>query len=194
MATRAVVKAAGDDLEQCVSALVLAFSNDPLVRWMFPEPDRYLRYFGEMVRIFSTTTIANGTAYLAEDFRAAALWMPPGSSFDRGALDKLRQAGIEPARQDEVVSMLGLMGQTHPQEEHWYLQFLGVDLARQGMGYGTALLEHSLKAVDDAHLPAFLVSSNARNQPLYERFGFRVTDVVQTGTSPSVWPMYRDAR
>jgi ribosomal protein S18 acetylase RimI-like enzyme len=194
MTTRAVVKAAGDDLERCVSALVLAFSNDPFVRWMFPEPEQYLTYFTAMVRIFSTTAVENGSAYLARDLRAAALWLPPGAGSDREALDKLMQAGIATARKDEVFGMLGLMGQSHPDEEHWYLQFLGVDPACQGMGYGTALLEHSLKAVDDAHLPGFLVSSNARNQPLYERFGFRVTQTIQSGTSPSVWPMYRDAR
>ncbi len=68
--------------------------------------------------------------------------------------------------------MLCSMGGSHPKEEHCYLQLLGADPACQGMGYGTAILQHSLKDVDEAHLPAFLVSSNARNQPLYERFGF----------------------
>jgi ribosomal protein S18 acetylase RimI-like enzyme len=194
MATRTVVKAAGDDLERCVGALVLAFSNDPFTRWMFPEPDQYLTYFGAMVRVFAATAIENGSVYLATDFRAAALWVPPGANSDREALDELMQAAIATPRKDEVFGMLGLMGQSHPGEEHSYLQLLGVDPTCQGMGYGTALLEHSLRAVDDAHLPGFLVSSNARNQPLYERFGFEVTQTIQTSTSPSVWPMYRNAR
>lgn len=194
MAGKYVTRATPDDVERCAAALVLAFSTDPFVRWMFPEPERYLTCFGAMVRLFADTAIECGSAYLAEDSRAAAIWLPPGAQTDRGAIDALMQAGIADERKPEVFGMLSLMRGSHPGEEHHYLQLLGVDPACQGMGYGSAMLERSLNAVDEAHLPAFLVSSNARNQPLYERFGFRVTQTVQSGSSPSVWPMLREAR
>jgi ribosomal protein S18 acetylase RimI-like enzyme len=144
--------------------------------------------------IHTYTAAHDSSAYLSQDGRAAAIWLPPGATPDREAIDNLMQAGIADARKEEVFGMLGLMRQTHPADDHSYLQFLGADPACQGMGYGTALLERSLSAVDDTHLPAFLVSSNARNQPLYERFGFRVTQTVQSGSAPSVWPMLREAR
>jgi hypothetical protein len=38
---------------------------------------------------------------------------------------------------------------------------------------------------------ACLESSNARNLPLYERHGFEVLGEVQTGGSPTIWPMLR---
>jgi ribosomal protein S18 acetylase RimI-like enzyme len=190
----AVVKATSSDAERCAAAVVLAFSNDPFVRWMFPEPEQYLTCFGAMLRLFAGTAIEYSSAYLAEDSRAAALWLPPGAQTDRGAIDALMQTGIADKRKQEVFGMLSLMGASHPEEDHYYLQLLGADPACQGMGYGTAMLERSLIAVDEAHLPAFLVSSNARNQPLYERFGFRVTQTIQKGSSPSVWPMLREAR
>jgi ribosomal protein S18 acetylase RimI-like enzyme len=147
-----------------------------------------------MLRLFAGTAIEYSSAYLAEDSRAAALWLPPGAQTDRGAIDALMQTGIADKRKQEVFGMLSLMGASHPEEDHYYLQLLGADPACQGMGYGTALLERSLVTVDEAHLPAFLVSSNARNQPLYERFGFRVIQTIQKGSSPSVWPMLREAR
>jgi len=194
MAGGQIVVATQDDVERCAAVLLLAFGNDPFVRWMFPEPERYLTCFGAMTRLFAGTAIGCGSAYLAEDSRAAALWLPPGAQTDRGAIDALMQAGIADERKQEVFGMLSLMGASHPEQDHYYLQLLGADPACQGMGYGSALLERSLNAVDEAHLPAFLVSSNARNQPLYERFGFRVTQTIQSGSSPGVWPMQRSAR
>ena len=81
----------------------------------------------------------------------------------------------------------------HPSEPHWYLPFIGVDPAAQGQGHGTALLRASLQAVDRTGLPAYLESTNPRNIPLYESFGFRVTGEIQAGDSPPMHPMWRAA-
>ncbi len=40
---------------------------------------------------------------------------------------------------------------------------------------------------------AYLESSNRLNVPLDERFGFEVTAEIQTGDSPTIWPMLRPA-
>lgn len=40
---------------------------------------------------------------------------------------------------------------------------------------------------------AYLESSNPLNVPLYERFGFEVIAEIQTGDSPTIWPMLRPA-
>jgi ribosomal protein S18 acetylase RimI-like enzyme len=194
MARGQVIEATQDDAERCAATLLLAFSSDPFVRWMFPDPEPYLTCFGAMARLFAGTAIEYGSVYLAEDSHAAAIWLPPEAHPDHGAVDALMHTGIAGARKQEVFGMLSLMGGSHPVEDHHYLQLLGVDPACQGMGYGTALLDRSLKAVDEARLPAFLVSSNQRNQPLYERFGFQVTGTIQSGSSPAVWPMWRPAR
>jgi ribosomal protein S18 acetylase RimI-like enzyme len=71
---------------------------------------------------------------------------------------------------------------------------LGVDPARQGLGLGSAMLKAGLARVDADHLPAYLESSNPRNVPLYERFGFEVMGVIQPEDFPPLIPMYRAAR
>jgi predicted N-acetyltransferase YhbS len=53
---------------------------------------------------------------------------------------------------------------------------IGVDPARQGLGLGTALIEHGLGVARDQRLPAFLETANPRNVAYYERFGFRVVE------------------
>jgi ribosomal protein S18 acetylase RimI-like enzyme len=71
---------------------------------------------------------------------------------------------------------------------------IGVDPTCQGMGYGSALLAYALEVCDRDHLPAYLESSNPRNIPLYERFGFEVQGEIQVATSPPIAPMLRAAR
>ena len=64
------------------------------------------------------------------------------------------------------------MERAHPQEPHFYLYFLAVDPAFQGMGLGSRILDATLKRIDEMGLPAYLENSNPRNTPLYERAGF----------------------
>jgi len=35
---------------RAVSAQMLAFTSDPIMRWMWPEPHEYLRHFPALVR------------------------------------------------------------------------------------------------------------------------------------------------
>jgi ribosomal protein S18 acetylase RimI-like enzyme len=86
------------------------------------------------------------------------------------------------------------MGEFHITEPHWYLPLIGVDPAQQGRGYGSALLRHALAACDSAGLPAYLESSNPRNVPLYERHGFEIIGVIQSGSSPEMPAMLRKPR
>ena len=52
----------------------------------------------------------------------------------------------------------------------------------------------ALATVDADGMPAYLESTNPRNVPLYERFGFRVTAEIQAGSSPPMHAMWRPAR
>ena len=86
------------------------------------------------------------------------------------------------------------MGRYHTSEPHWYLPLIGVDPARQGKGYGAALMRHALAACDRDGMPAYLESTNPRNVPLYERHGFALLGTIQAGSSPPIFPMLRTAR
>ena len=44
----------------------------------------------------------------------------------------------------DVFEFLGQMGEFHPTEPHWYLPLIGVDVTKQGHGYGSVLLRHAL--------------------------------------------------
>ena len=194
MSNSTVVSAQPLDREQSVASLVTAFTLDPFIRWMFPEPCQYLTYFPEVLKYFAGGAFDNASAYRSKDYFAAALWLPPGVSPDEESLGKVMEEGVDPALQSEVFAVLEQVAMSHPQDEHWYLPAIGVDPMYQGQGYGSALLERGLEVCDHNHLAAYLEASNPLNIPLYQRFGFEVIGEIQAGSSPAITPMFRAAR
>lgn len=83
------------------------------------------------------------------------------------------------------------MGLHHPSEPHWYLPLIGVEPAQQGGGRGAVLMREALARCDRDGLPAYLESTNPRNIPFYERFGFRPVGEIQAGNGPKLTPMWR---
>jgi len=71
---------------------------------------------------------------------------------------------------------------------------IGVDPVRQGRGLGSALLEAGLARCDAEGAMAYLESSNPKNVPLYERYGFEVLGVIEPEDFPPLTPMLRPAR
>ena len=79
-----------------------------------------------------------------------------------------------------------------PKKPHYYLDFIGVHPDKQGQGYASALLRHTLTRLDAEKQPAYLESSNPRNNPLYQRHGFQITDEIQLPNGPILWCMWRN--
>ena len=182
------------ETDTVLNTLTLAFANDPPLRYLLPTATAFLAAFPGFATGMGGRGMAAGTGYLADDGAAAALWLPPGVVSDFEAL----VGAISPYLTEETGEVIGqvseAMAHYHPHDPHWYLAFIGVDPARQGLGLGSAMLKETLKRCDADGLPAYLESSNPKNVPLYERFGFEVMGVVQPGNFPPIVPMLRPAR
>lgn len=186
-------RTAADEV-QAVTTIVAAFADDPAVRWMYPEPGQYQDFFPDFVRAFAGASFACGSAEGLEGWAATALWIPPGIQPDEQSIASVIQRSLAENRQTEMFRFMERMGQFHPTEPHWYLPLIGTVPGRQNRGYGSVLLRHALARCDEAGLPAYLESTNPRNQPLYEKFGFRAVGRIQSETSPPVIPMLRPPR
>jgi GNAT superfamily N-acetyltransferase len=177
-----------------LDSLMLAFSSDPCLRYVLDTPAKLLQGFRAFAGGMGGAALDEGTAWIAEDAAAAALWLPPGVSSDREAM----LAVVAELAREERLPVLGEVGEAmasyHPQEPHWYLAMIGVDPARQGRGYGSAILSAALKRCDEEGVIAYLESSNPKNLPLYARFGFEVVGHVQPRDFPGVHPMVRQPR
>lgn len=185
--------ASPSDEAPTLAVLVLAFGADPATRWTWPDPDEYLRNFPSFAKLLGGKAFAHESAYQVDDYSGAALWLPPDVQPDDDALAEL-MLRTSAAPLEDVSAVFEQMERYHPQEPHWFLPFIGVDPSRQGEGYGAALMEHALIACDRDHAPAYLESSNPKNVPLYERYGFTLLGTIQVGTSPPIFPMLRPPR
>lgn len=189
-----VRKAEASEQEAVLNTLMLAFSTDPCVRFMFPKPDAFFAGFRRFAGAMGGAALEHGSAWLADDGAAAALWLPPGVTSDRDAMLAVLGELVEP----EKLPTLGEVGETiaqyHPEAPHWYLSMIGVDPAHQGRGYGSAILKETVRRCDEDGVIAYLESSSPRNVPLYERYGFEVMGLVQPGEFPGLYPMIRQAR
>ena len=190
-----IVKTAGTSgKRQIVDVITLAFSTDPVARWMYPNSQQYLEYFPNFIRLLGGKAFETETAYYVNSFSAAALWLAPGVSPDEDALVALFQNTVSKSLQDDAFAFFEQMGKFHLPEPHWYLPMIGVDPTQQNKGYGAMLMHHALAVCDREGLPAYLESSNPRNITLYLRHGFEIIGKIQAGSSPAMFPMRREPR
>lgn len=182
------------DEERAIATLTTAFSNDPITRWVYPGAHDYLSYFPRLAHHFAGGAFANDGAHAAMDFGGVALWLAPGVASDEEAMGALLDESIPDARKEEMFGFLGQMEQFHPTDAHWYLPLIGVDPSMQGQGLGSALLRHALERCDRERLPAYLEASSPLNKALYQRHGFEEIGVIQSASSPPMWPMLRKPR
>jgi len=185
---------AGDDKERAVATIVTAFSGDPALRWVFPDPQQYLRHAPEFVRRFCGKAFEDQSAFAAKGFMGAALWLRPGVEPDNESLGELMQRAVPEEDQDKVSEFFNKMDEFHPHEPLWYLPMIGVDPTRQGTGLGSALLAHALAEVDREAKPAYLEATTEGSRELYARHGFELIGTIQAADSPPMFPMLRKAR
>jgi len=194
MVTKQIQVTPTSEQDRAIATITAAFSSDPVVRWLYPEARDYLAYFPRVIPPFAGGAFANNSAHVAGTFAGVALWLPPGVGSDDDAMGALLEESIPDERKEEAYGFLGQQVAIHPHEPHWYLPLVGVDPARQGIGVGSALLQHALVRSDADRLPAYLEATSPRNKALYERHGFEEVGVIQFGGSPPMWPMLRKPR
>lgn len=182
------------DKDRAIQTITLGFSTDPVQRWIWPEASVYLKAKPRFAEASAGAAFEHGSAFATDDFRAAALWLPPGISTDGDAMGAVVAETARPEILEDLINIGASLSDAHPHEPHWYLNFIGCDPAYLGQGLGSALMKHALKRIDEDHAIAYLESSNPRNMSLYERHGFEATGEVQHGASPPLYPMIRPAR
>jgi GNAT superfamily N-acetyltransferase len=179
-----------------VETLTLAFTDDPLMGWLFDDdvqrPDQLRQWWSWII----DNRQPHVDLLTTDDDRSAALWHGPdpiegdarGTSFPEMLADLI--GAEEMARK---LPALGVIPAAHPTERHWYLAAIGTRPAFQGTGSGPRVMQPVLGQCDAEGIPAYLESSNPRNVPFYERFGFVATGSIQVPEGgPALTPMWRE--
>ncbi|CAB3761589.1 GNAT family N-acetyltransferase [Paraburkholderia humisilvae] len=181
-------------LDTAVATLVLAFNEDPLMRWVFDSPEQYLTYAPRLIRVIAGNAFASDSAQLSSDGRAVACWTPPRTHHDDASVLAIVSEACAPQRLAAVIGMIEQLDGYRPAGDFWYLSMLGVEPVCRAKGYGASLLAQRLCECDAARLPASLWSSNERNLSFYQRQGFEVQARLQKADAPPIFPMLRAPR
>jgi GNAT superfamily N-acetyltransferase len=181
------------DLEAVTRTLWLAFRDDPLWRWAFPDHAQLEPWW----RLLIGSAFRYPWVWVAGDYSTAAVWIPP----DGSELTDEEEERVEPLveelagdRAPAVMQLIERFADSHPQERpHYYLSLLGTHPDSRGQGLGMALLRDNLDRIDAEGMPAYLESSNPANDERYERLGFTAVGEFSTpdGTH-SVTTMWRE--
>ncbi|MEA2412474.1 MAG: hypothetical protein QOC77_3035 [Thermoleophilaceae bacterium] len=183
------------DRDAVARTLWLAFRDDPLWRWAFPDHDG----LAELWRFLVGSALRYPWVWLVGSYQAAAVWIPPGGS----ELTAEEEDHLEPllrdllgARASSVLALFERFEDAHPRDrEHYYLSLLGTHPDHRGTGIGMALLADNLARIDAEGSPAYLESSNPLNDRRYERIGFeRIGEFSTPDGAHTVSTMWREPR
>lgn len=197
---KTVLKAVKRDIPQLIETLSSAFDLDPVMSWSIRQdnkrPEALKLCFNHLLK----DSMRYGEVTCTEDLNGCALWLPPGKwigesniyEIIRSLPDILRWMGF--GRLNRWITLLQIENRYRPKTPHFYLAFLAVAPSKQGKGYGSSLLNYTLTRLDLDGTPAYLESSNIRNNQLYERFGFKVINEIKIPQGPTEWAMWREPR
>jgi GNAT superfamily N-acetyltransferase len=171
-----------------------AFADDPAILWKL-RAGVTADEVGETFEPLLAAHAQVGTLREIRGGRAVAGWLPPelGERFDelaRSGRDAVvRYADDGGARFD---AFWDWVGERLPADA-WYLDFVGVDPAHQGRGYGSALVTDGLVRAHETGAAGFLLTETERNVSLYGRLGFRIVEEGDApGGGPHIWFMRAD--
>ncbi|ROZ84487.1 N-acetyltransferase [Gordonia sp. OPL2] len=180
---------ASTDKKLVSAVLAQAFIDDPVVRWMAPDPAKHRAFFAAMLTTGHGRENGLDVAMRDGAVVGASVWDPPGFTTRkvdelRGIIGFIRALGQRASYGQDLER---LCAEHRPDEPYWYLPLIGA--TAHGQGIGTTLLHARL---DDMRGPVHLEASNEVNVPLYERFGFEVIGEIQLpNDGPKLWPMRR---
>src|SRR5688572_17177380 len=99
MLTTHVRTAAATDEAAVIGVITLAFTADPMARWAFPDPARYLAIMPLLARAFGGNGFAHGAAHLVDGGHGAAMWLPPGVEPDAETMMSMTHEHVPADRQ-----------------------------------------------------------------------------------------------
>ena len=193
-------RARPEDVPGIAAAMGAAFESDPIASWFWRRRRGQREYIeGWYELVAKEHHLEHGEVFVAEadgEVVGCSMWSPPGRWRFSPRVEVLttRYALPRLGLRAPIASVaMRRIERRHPSTGHWYLSELGVRPESQGRGLGSKLMYDVLARCDREHAPAYLECSTERSRALYERHGFRTTEVIRMPRGgPPLWLMWRD--
>lgn len=166
------------------------------MQWVFQDASTrdigLLIAFGGLARSYLAP---NSVLHVVDD-GCVALWRSPAWEAPPSTEDDGREPPWSADVQERFRILSELMEMAHPHHRpHWYLNVIATRPSHQGQGLGARALRAVLDECDARGEPAYLESSNPRNQTLYRRHGFEdFAYPIDLPDGPALYPMWREPR
>lgn len=192
----AVVPAELDRVDDLAAVLGRAFADDEMIRWKL-RADVGPEEIADTFRAIVAAHVEIGTLREIDGGHGVSGWLP-AALLDRfeelvvpvGRASALPHTDDGGARYDAFWEWI--VGHTAP-EGSWYLDFVAVDPAAQGRGFGVALVREGMDRAFAENAPVSLTTETASNVGFYERLGFHVVDEGDAPLGgPHMWFMQAD--
>jgi len=189
------------NLKVVSESLAMAFMNDPLERYVFPDAEERKQKSPDHFATVLRYGLAFGEAYELPNSEGAVVWLPPGKTditpekAERGGLTKMPELiGYDAALRFFIVSeYLKSFHITDAPGPHWYTMVIGVAPASCGRGYGKALMQPIIEKAKAAQTPIYLETFEQANIQFYTKLGFRVVrELIEPVSNLPVWTFLKD--
>ena len=183
--------------DEALRTVVAAFAADPLLRWVWPDDDRYTACATVLFGLLIDLRRAGGEVWAAGGGAAVAMWEPPGGLYVRPAEDPWPAVHAtyrdeEKARWEAFDGALAVPPGVPP---YWYLGVLATDPERQGRGLGRAVTAPVLASADRSRTAVYLETATEANVGFYAKLGFVVDrEATLPDSGPVCWLLRRDPR
>jgi GNAT superfamily N-acetyltransferase len=184
------------ELEPIAELIAAAFHELPQDRWLVADPDDRRAVMPSYFRILVEQALATGWVHTSVDGHAVAVWMHNTSSeaglADRGHEDRVAEATGAYAERFHIFE--AALSAAHPAvPAHHHLALLAVRPGHQRQGYGSALLAHHHRVLDQLGLATYLEAATEASRAVYHRHGYHdIFAPFRIGEhGPRMWPMWR---
>lgn len=174
-----------------------AFASCTMLRWLYPEPERYLvgikgflHYYAGEPEIYEKQT----GIVIRDGDKGALIWQTDLPDDNGDTIMKFLLESVPPDRRDDTERVFSELGKYKPNEPFWYFRMLGVDPMYRKRNIGEMLTLHFQSICDEAKMTWFGDATNEATARHYERLGATVLAEVQCGSSPPFFPMMRRAQ
>lgn len=188
------------DADAVVETITLAFIDDPVWSWAFPDAHRRAQHYRVWWAMFVRASTTQKALWITDPgAAAAAVWVPPGGSDlmadDEARVEPLLRELVGDDHAERVVVLNERFEAHHPGRPFHYLSLLGTHPDHRGRGLGMGLLAQRLSELDELDEPSLLESTNPANHKRYLRLGFEQIDEWHApAAGPPVAVMWRDPR
>ena len=99
------------DEHRAIATITMAFSNDPVTRWVLPDANQYLTFWPQFVKAFAGAAFEKSTVDSIDSYGGIAMWLSPGVASDEETMGALAAEAVPASDQDEVFAFMGQMGE-----------------------------------------------------------------------------------